>query len=94
VLPHQLQHPEAWLRPVAGPAAHQAVVDQHAERVDHVTVRPDRLDGLERHPAVEDREPCEQALLRRSEQVQAPVDRRGNRLLPVREVASGGGRRA
>ena len=55
VLPHQRQHPEAGLVPVAGRPADQAVVDQHAERVDHVAVRPDRLDGLERHRAVEDR---------------------------------------
>ena len=72
----------------------KALVDQRSEAVDRVQLDAGRcvklcchrLDRLDRCPG-EDRQDLEQTLLRRSEQLVAPLDRRPEGLLPLGQVA-------
>ena len=74
VLANRLQHPEALVR-----VAHEALVDERLQRVEIGT--GDVLGGIERAPAAEDGQVCEQVLLVRIEQLVGPLDRRAQRLL-------------
>ena len=86
VLAHRLQQPVA---PRAGGALvhlHQRLVDQPRQQVEHrvrgeAVARADRLGGLQRPAAGEDRQPPQQRPLRLGQQVVAPVERRPQRLL-------------
>ena len=80
-LADRLEHRE----PLAA-AAQQAVVDERRERLEHV-VAADRLRGVEREAAGEDREPREEPARVVVEQVDAPLDRRAQRALALGDVA-------
>ena len=87
VLADRLQHRESRLF-VGALQPSEAVVGQRREPVDDVeVVSADALRGLEGAAAGEHREPHEQALLVRLEQVVAPVDRRAERALALGCVA-------
>ena len=74
--------------------ADEALVEQRAEAVEGVELRPGRvvqvgrhrLDRLDRRPG-EDRQQLEQSLLGGRQQLVAPFDRRAKRLLALRQVA-------
>ena len=77
---NRLEHHEAAL-----PSPEQVVVDQGAEALEcHVA---DALGSLQRAAADEDAQPHERLALLRAEQVEAPVDRGGKRLLARGRVA-------
>ena len=77
---NRLEHHEAAL-----PSPEQVVVDQGAEALEcHVA---DALGSLQRAAADEDAQPHERLALLRAEQVEAPVDRGGERLLARGRVA-------
>ena len=83
VLADRLQHRESRLF-VSALQASEALVGQRGEPVDHVeVVAADALRRLDRAPSREHREPHEQALFRRLEEVVAPVDRRAERALTL-----------
>jgi hypothetical protein len=77
-LSDRLQHPVAPLT-LLFPMAKQALVEERLERVDVDLAH--RLGGLVVAAASEDREPAEEPLLLRIEQVVRPLDRRAQRLL-------------
>ena len=80
-LADRLQHREALVR-----VPQEALID---ERLERVHVGPGNLLGrLQRAASGEDGETCEEALLRRGEQLVRPLDRRAQRLLSGIEVAA------
>ena len=80
---NRLEHHEAAL-----PSPQQVVVDQRAEALErHVAYA---LGSFQRAAADEDAEACKRLALVRPQQVVAPVDRGGERLLACRRVARAG----
>ena len=93
VLAYRIQQPVAVAVLVGD---HQRFLDEGDQQIDHI-VLGDRLPGAdelhraERPAAGEDRQPREQRLFRRIEQVVAPVDQRPQRLVP-RQLGTAAGR--
>jgi len=85
------EHGEARGRPRN--AVDHALVEQRGKQLDNVRRRRqscDALSGLDREAATEDAQAQEQLLLERAKQLEAPRDRRLERLLPGRRVARSG----
>ena len=91
VLADGLEHPEARF----GGAAHagdERRVEQVVERGHHVDVAGDGLERLERRAAAERTERPEHPPRVVVEQLDAPVERRAERALPLRQVARASGK--
>ena len=92
-LPHGNEHGEERQRPPLV-LADEAAVDELQERPEQVgrprCIRGDRLGGVEAEVAREHAEAREQRLRILAQQVDAPLDRRADRALPLRDVARSG----
>ncbi len=84
-LADRLEHREARRAVVGRSAQEQALVDERGEQLQARTGN-NAVDGLERGAPGEDGERQERALLFLVQQHVAPVDRRGERPLPQRQV--------
>ena len=90
-LPHRLEEAEARLVVGGGHPQHERLVDERAQRGQHVgALAGDGLDRVEREPAAEHRQPLEEVDLLGLEQVHAPVEHRGHRAVPLGQVARAG----
>ena len=90
-LPHRLEQPEARLVVGGRHPQHERLVDERAQRRQHVgALAGDGLDRVEREPAAEHRQPLEEVDLLGLEQVHAPVEHRGHRAVPLGQVAQAG----
>jgi len=87
VLADRLEHEQPRL-PVEVALAHEVVLDQLRERVEHAWGRADRLGRVEREAAHEDGELVEQLLLGLLEQLVAPGDRVAKGALALVGVAA------
>src|SRR5207253_1978420 len=88
-LADRLEHPIPRPLPREDVHAYQALIDQRLDAVEDVDVEPGAahlLRRAERPAPGEDGEPREEALLRRIEEVVAPLDRAGERPLTIRRV--------